>query len=410
MGAREFADAKVELRRRLDKLRGELDRYLASEYGVRAGDAVAFEKWRTSHQPFHWFVEFYGIMKSGGFDVIIGNPPYVEYNKVRGQYSVLNFKTLECGNLYVFIIERSVKLLSTNGLTGLIVPLSFVCTKRMSEARKLIQNYQVWVSSFDIRPSSLFEGVTQRVSIVLMRKCGEQLTIGYTAGYRRWMAEERDFLMQTTVHTNHPEGLGTLNGIPKLSSGIEQSILAKISGEPLSRFRDDAGDPVYIHRIVRYFIKALTFVPLFVDSDGKKGKSEDYKEFRFPNSERSVIVALINSSLFYWFWRANADGFHCGYGDVYVMPYKLPMTAKIRSRLGALQEKLMQELDGSSQMKTIRTRTGIIRYQEFYTKSSKPIIDEIDTVLAGHYRFTDEELDFIINYDIKYRMGPEGEE
>ena len=31
--------------------------------------------------------------------------------------------------------------------------------------------------------------------------------------------------------------------------------------------------------------------------------------------------------------------------------------------------------------------------------------DEIDTVLAGHYGFTAEELDFILNYDIKYRLG-----
>ncbi len=31
--------------------------------------------------------------------------------------------------------------------------------------------------------------------------------------------------------------------------------------------------------------------------------------------------------------------------------------------------------------------------------------DEIDRVLARHYGVTDEELDFIINYDIKYRMG-----
>jgi hypothetical protein len=43
--------------------------------------------------------------------------------------------------------------------------------------------------------------------------------------------------------------------------------------------------------------------------------------------------------------------------------------------------------------------------QCIYPKSSKPIIDEIDRVLAKHYGFTDEELDFIINYDIKYRMG-----
>ena len=38
-------------------------------------------------------------------------------------------------------------------------------------------------------------------------------------------------------------------------------------------------------------------------------------------------------------------------------------------------------------------------------KKSKPIIDEIDRVLAQHYGFTAEELDFIINYDIKYCMG-----
>ncbi|MDP2060943.1 MAG: hypothetical protein U1C58_08635 [Flavobacteriaceae bacterium] len=30
-----------------------------------------------------------------------------------------------------------------------------------------------------------------------------------------------------------------------------------------------------------------------------------------------------------------------------------------------------------------------------------------DTVLAEYYDFTEEELDFIINYDIKYRMGKE---
>ena len=49
--------------------------------------------------------------------------------------------------------------------------------------------------------------------------------------------------------------------------------------------------------------------------------------------------------------------------------------------------------------------TGKVEYDEFYLKLSKPIIDNIDRVLAKHYGFTDEELDFIINYDIKYRMG-----
>lgn len=40
---------------------------------------------------------------------------------------------------------------------------------------------------------------------------------------------------------------------------------------------------------------------------------------------------------------------------------------------------------------------------------SKPIHAEIDTVLAAHYGFTAEELDYIVNYDIKYRLGRGGE-
>ena len=46
----------------------------------------------------------------------------------------------------------------------------------------------------------------------------------------------------------------------------------------------------------------------------------------------------------------------------------------------------------------------------YQKKLSKPIIDEIDKVPCKHYGFTEEELDFIINYDIKYRMGDELEE
>ena len=48
-----------------------------------------------------------------------------------------------------------------------------------------------------------------------------------------------------------------------------------------------------------------------------------------------------------------------------------------------------------------------VEYDEFYMKESKAIIDKIDSVLAKHYGFTKEELDFIINYDIEYRMRSE---
>lgn len=52
--------------------------------------------------------------------------------------------------------------------------------------------------------------------------------------------------------------------------------------------------------------------------------------------------------------------------------------------------------------------SGQVEYDQFYPRQSKVIMDRIDGLLAAHYGFTDEELDFIINYDIKYRMGLNG--
>ena len=55
-------------------------------------------------------------------------------------------------------------------------------------------------------------------------------------------------------------------------------------------------------------------------------------------------------------------------------------------------------------------QTGRTETQSFKIQRSKNVIDEIDRALAPHYGLRDEELDFIINYDIKYRMSGESDE
>ena len=70
----------------------------------------------------------------------------------------------------------------------------------------------------------------------------------------------------------------------------------------------------------------------------------------------------------------------------------------------------MHDLAKNSDIRKIKYKsTGLVEMQKFFPKLSKPILDEIDIVLARHYGFTEEELDFIINYDIKYRMGRDAE-
>ena len=74
-----------------------------------------------------------------------------------------------------------------------------------------------------------------------------------------------------------------------------------------------------------------------------------------------------------------------------------------------LAKKYEEKLDNTKTIETIQSKqSGTITQEKFKVISAKPIIDEIDRVLAKHYGFTDEELDFIINYDIKYRMGLSG--
>ena len=69
----------------------------------------------------------------------------------------------------------------------------------------------------------------------------------------------------------------------------------------------------------------------------------------------------------------------------------------------------MADIKAHSQMQTINyKKTGTLKIQSTYPRLSKAIIDKLDGILAEHYGFTDEELDFIINYDIKYRMGRKG--
>jgi hypothetical protein len=92
------------------------------------------------------------------------------------------------------------------------------------------------------------------------------------------------------------------------------------------------------------------------------------------------------------------------------MPFSGELTAKNASRLTALGSALQVDLVANSARKQIRTKAGQITYQEFYPKESKRILDEIDGVFADEYGFTDEELDFIVNYDIKYRLGADASE
>ena len=161
MDVAEFAGSKKALRDRLRGLNTRLDEYLADWYGIRVKDKKAFEQWKKSHQPFHWFAEFYGIMSHGGFDVIIGNPPWIEYAKVRKGYTVRDYQTESCGNLHALCTECGLRIRSPLGFMSFIVQLPMVSSSRMSSVRRTLREAsgQLYAIPFGDRPGKLFDGL-----------------------------------------------------------------------------------------------------------------------------------------------------------------------------------------------------------------------------------------------------------
>ena len=117
---------------------------------------------------------------------------------------------------------------------------------------------------------------------------------------------------------------------------------------------------------------------------------------------RHVIHALLNSSTYFLYFNAHSDGRHINPADVYDYPFKFnSFSAYTVAQLKRLSEQLQFWMINH----TSHWRKSGLLIDSVNSKPCKPILDEIDRILAKHYGFTDEELDFIINYDIKYRMG-----
>ena len=407
MDAGEFAATKVELRKRLDDLRNELDQYLAGDYGIKVKSKRAYQQWRDSHQPFHWFVEFYGIMQGGGFDVIIGNPPYLETREV--SYSTRHFACEDTGAVHALCIERSLMLGTKSGCISMIVPLALVSTQRMTILQRMLEkNRDCWYSNFSWRPGKLFDTVNRALTIFVSTRPGDGGSI-FSTDYLKWNTDSRDYLIPTVRYVECP-GARQAFWVPKLGHHIESSILRKCTAirQTMEHFTARSNNFVYYRTDGGLYWKIFTdFAPTFY-VNGVKGSSS--RETRFALSDREHVasaIAVLSSDVYWWWYTVTSNLRHLNPSDWKYFP--VPKTAMDDSKVRRLGAEYIADLQANSIM-LVRNqqRTGRTETQSFKVQQSKRIIDQIDKALAQHYGFTNEELDFIINYDIKYRMGRDG--
>ena len=399
-----FKQAKSDLRARLIELNDKLNRrlFLASTgFGNNQAtdftDTRVYRDWLKSHQPFHWLAEFYQIIEGNhGFDVIIGNPPYVEIAKNKIDYSLSLGKYKD---LYAYVLERSLTISRNREYIGFIIPISFNTTPGFQGIFQKYSTGELHISCY-ADTARMFQ-VTKRLSIVLK---GKSLGSRYVTRYIKNSINMAHRLASAPYHKVN-DNIIRFDNIPaKISFSIEESIIDKYfrNAAPISTFYVPNGQPLYYTRAIRNFRPFFDFIPCHKTADGSDKIPTETKSLSVNKTKQQEILGTLNSSITFavFSWYTDVRNINSGIINKLCIPV-IEDSYKIK----CLTTSLIEDFKRNKETRFNQTNQCFESY--YFPVKSKSIIDEIDTILAKCYGFTDEELDFIINYDIKYRLGDE---
>ena len=409
-GGHVTVEDKRALADQLGELEETLNGHLCREYGKNPKKPKEYKAWKDSHKPFHWYVDFYPIMAAGGFDVVIGNPPYVVFPSKDVPYESLPEQYIceRTKNLYALVAERSRVLAQNVGFVGLIVQLTSMCSERMASMQNvMMEKACAFVLPFPRRPVSVFEGVEMPTAIWILMP--SKVNILVSSSVRRFYAIERNVVFEVLKYQPNSEQRFGYR-VAKAGSCFASSVLSKISGQSTveSLVTKNPKWRVFYQEACRYWAKSSTFSPRFIRNS--LAVEQPHGRILLLSTEQATgfVNSLLNSSLFYWYYSSLADCEHVN--DSLIQSFPLPSNwTKID--WVSVSADIDTALTSSAKAKIIRTKQGhSIEYDEINGKSARDQILSADVALGEIFGLTGEELDFIINYDIKYRMGLNGEE
>lgn len=365
-------------------------------------DLVNFKVGNTlDSSTFDWKLTFLYVFKNKhGFDCVVGNPPYVEYAKMTKKYvSESCYSTYKCGNLYSYVLERVIcQLVHQKSVVGFIVPISIVSTPRMKPLRLLItkKTSNLAFANFADRPACLFNGVHQKLTIMFASIENDKEHAVYSTQYYHWTKDEQLGLMDKLTYTKVP--LLHQIGVPKVSTKLMVRILKAVSQVYDTCLLDNCSSKsrwcVWLNMRMAFWGKSFVH-PM---------ESKEYKTFYLKTEkEAKLFSALMNSSLFFFIWECISDCWHITTKDLEFIKIDF-------SRIPNEIVEAIAELYDSYEMQLEKSKVFIGSVQTSYIyqhKLHKPMIDEIDNLIARIFYLTDEELAFIKSYQEKYRLNTE---
>lgn len=364
----------------------------------------------ANDQFFLWHTWFKPVFDQGGFDIVIGNPPYGA--KIPpAQMAILKSKYITTKTIagkqkgstdsYTLFVELAHKLSKSHSVFTYIVPLSFTSSSSLSGVHRLLMSQceTITVSSYAVRPEPVFKNAVVDTSIFICKKNGEENKYLYTTKLHRKKGSE--FSLQRLI-----DNLSFVNSkpyvldgrLPKIGLSLELSILQKLKNIPsLNSYKDDAGLPIYYRFAGGRYFKVIT---------NYTTNSSAEREILLKKSYANAIGCALSSNLSFWFYQIYSDNHN--WKNYEIENFPIPnMSQPILDKLNTLYALYLDDIERNA---NIRQSSGnstynVDTFKEYKIVKSKHIIDEIDDVLGPIYGLTQEEINYIKNYELEFRMA-----
>ena len=414
-------DKKVQLRKDIsDIVKQELmEQGIHIDFeGIDLSANSQFFLWHTwFHDVFSrpskhtWFHDVFSRPSKEGFDIVIGNPPYgAKYDNQTKRYYKNTYVTansiqgLQKGSLdtYTLFIELGYNLLRKNGSFAYIVPISLTSSDSLTGVhRLLIGNCDtIYISSYAVRPKPVFENAVVNTSILFFKKTETPCQHLFSTKMHR---RGNEFELQKLIdNINFVDVNGyTMTGrIPKIGSKMEKNILTKIfKNTPIKTFYDDKGEPIYYRTTGGRYFKVVTNYPT-----GSTKEKPLYLQKRLTNA----IGCILSSSLAFWFYQIYSN--NLDWKTYEIENFTIPqLSTENIEYLDKLYTRYLSDIEAKANIRTTSGKStyNVDSFKEYKIVRSKTIIDEIDDYICPLYGLTEEETDFIKNYELEFRLAGE---
>lgn len=307
----------VEGKQRLTaQIRGATEQADVALYDMR-DEQSGLDAWRKSHLPFHWFAEFPSVWSDGGFDVMIGNPPYINKKQVT-DYVWLGYSTQDCPDLYAVCTERASTLLNPDGRLSFIVPHSVSFSQRFALLRDYLRKTfpLIWTSSYSRRPTGLFSGSSAVRNTIVTASYSSVSWPLITTELRRWESDYRPHLFSTLAFAELPLELKALGGQwPFAPPGEVTRAFVEMHGRGRyvrDSFSSESEAPALGYKMTAlYKVSPYIDEPPAFDKYGHPSHQPGGAWLRFQTDvERDIAYLVLAGCWGFLWWATVSDDFH----------------------------------------------------------------------------------------------------